>query len=165
MNERDGLGLLDRRMREASAELRRAVEAAMSEGLSSDTYARSRSSAPPDLAPVISLDGSTPHGRRRRRWPWAAAAAVVVAVGVAGVIVFGRDDDEAPPTTTVAQPFLLPVEASFQAERQVVALPAERGKHLLAGAERGMPPRLYLARLRQRQAKRTHLLQCLIVGF
>jgi hypothetical protein len=115
MNERDGLAVLDRRMREASGELRRVVDAAINERRSNDTTPISRSATSGDLAPVISLDGSTPPVRRRRRWPWAAAAAAVVAaVGVAGVIVVGdggRDDDDgAPPATATAtdQPFLVP---------------------------------------------------------
>ncbi len=112
MNERDGLAVLDRRMREASGELRRVVDAAMSERRSNGTTTSGRSVTPGDLAPVISLDGSTPPLRRRRRWPWAAAAAAVVAaVGVAGVIVVGGGDDDdggAPPATATDQPFLVP---------------------------------------------------------
>jgi hypothetical protein len=107
MNERDALVVVDRRMRQASAELRRAVDQAIGDERSS----RESATVGPvtdDAARVVRLERSIPPARRRR-WVWAAAAAVVAVAGVVGLLIVGRGgDDETPPATTADQPFLVP---------------------------------------------------------
>jgi hypothetical protein len=110
MNEHDALTVLDRRMAEATAELRRAVEDALSGPTSvppgTEAMGLERGAG---SSPAIKLDLAAPPSRRHRRWVWAAAAAVIAIAGVAGlVLVNGRNDNDAPPADTGPQPFLTP---------------------------------------------------------
>jgi hypothetical protein len=111
MNEHDALTVLDRRMTAASAELRRAVDDALGDRPAAGASAASRESggAGVGLSPAIKLERSAAPSRRQRRWVWAAAAGVIAVAGVAGlVIVGGGKDEDAPPASTGAQPFLVP---------------------------------------------------------
>jgi hypothetical protein len=111
MNEHEALTVLDRRMADASAELRRAVEDALGDSASvpASTAATGQERGGAGSAPAIKLDLAAAPSGRHRRWVWAAAAAVIAIVGVAGlVLVNGRKDNDAPPASTGAQPFLTP---------------------------------------------------------
>jgi hypothetical protein len=111
MNEHEALTVLDRRMAEASAELRRAVDDAL--GDSSSVPASTAATRPErdgaGSSPAINLDLAAAPSRRHRRWVLAAAAAVIAIAGVAGlVLVNGSRDKTAPPANTGPQPFLTP---------------------------------------------------------
>ena len=112
MNEHDALTVLDRRMTEASAELRRAVDEALVSppaARPTTTLAARPAEAGVALSPPIMLERSGAPARTHRRWMWAAAAAVIAVAGVVGMIVVGGGKDkDNPPATTEPQPFLVP---------------------------------------------------------
>jgi hypothetical protein len=107
MNEREALMVVDRQMRQASAELLRAVDEAIGGERTKHESVTAGTVIDDDVSRVVRLEGSIPLARSRRRWVWAAAAAVIAVAGVAGLLIVGRGDDDSPPATSV-QPFLVP---------------------------------------------------------